>query len=153
MGALGPPGKRTFYLQARQGEALVTLIVEKMQVQALAERVLEVLPEAPAVAGPKPDALDLEEPLEGAWRVGEIELGYERARDLCVLVARELLEEEGAPGATARFGATGAQMRLLAHHALALCRAGRPLCTMCGRPKEPQGHFCPQSNGRSSELL
>ncbi len=148
VGAVGPPGQRTFYLQARQARSLVTLIVEKVQVQALAERLLEVLPAAPAAVVPEADELNLEEPLAAAWRVGELEVGYERGRDRCVLVARELTEVESSEAATARFGATGEQMRILARHALELCRAGRPICALCGRPKDPQGHACPQSNGK-----
>jgi len=35
-GAIGPPGKRVFYLQGRSSEQLITLIVEKQQIQALA---------------------------------------------------------------------------------------------------------------------
>jgi hypothetical protein len=31
--ALGPPGKRVFYLQGWQGERTVTLIIEKIQLQ------------------------------------------------------------------------------------------------------------------------
>ncbi len=150
VGAVGVPGQRIFYLQARQGRSLVTLVVEKAQVQALAERVLEVLPASPAAAAPDAEAVELEEPVQPAWRAGELELGYEAGRDLCVLVARELVEEEEGEGATARFGTTGQQMRLLARHALEVCRAGRPICALCGRPKDPQSHFCPPSNGWKS---
>ncbi|MCK4962535.1 MAG: DUF3090 family protein, partial [Anaerolineales bacterium] len=35
-GAIGSPGKRVFYLQARKDDQLVTLIVEKQQIQQLA---------------------------------------------------------------------------------------------------------------------
>lgn len=147
VGAVGAPGQRTFYLQARQGPSMVTLLVEKVQVQALAERVLEVLPASPAAVPPDAGAFELEEPVRPAWRVGELELGYEQARDLCVLVAREQVDEEEGEGATARFGTTGQQMRVLARHALEVCKAGRPICALCGRPVDPQGHFCPQRNG------
>ena len=34
-GAIGPPGQRVFYLQARQGAQVVTLRLEKAQVAAL----------------------------------------------------------------------------------------------------------------------
>jgi uncharacterized repeat protein (TIGR03847 family) len=147
VGTVGPPGQRTFYLQARRERSLVSLIVEKVQLQALSERLLEVLPEAPAAVELDVDQLRLEEPLEAAWRVGELEVSYERARDACLLLAREQVEDE-AEGATARFGATSLQMRALARLALQLCKAGRPLCALCGRPKDPAGHACPQRNGK-----
>ena len=46
--AIGEPGMRTFYLQARAGAQLVTVIVEKEQVQLLATSVLELLERHPA---------------------------------------------------------------------------------------------------------
>src|SRR3972149_2003813 len=44
-GAIGPPGKRVFYLQARSEAELITLIVEKQQVQSLAVGLEEFLAE------------------------------------------------------------------------------------------------------------
>ena len=48
--AVGEPGDRTFYIQARAGSELITVIVEKQQVQLLAASVLELLEDAPPVA-------------------------------------------------------------------------------------------------------
>src|SRR4051794_28344137 len=45
--AIGEPGMRTFYLQVRAGEQLVTVIVEKEQVELLARSVLELATEVP----------------------------------------------------------------------------------------------------------
>ncbi|HEY0733601.1 MAG TPA: DUF3090 family protein, partial [Herpetosiphonaceae bacterium] len=42
-GAIGQPGHRTFYLQARRGSELISLVVEKEQVSALAEAVEQLL--------------------------------------------------------------------------------------------------------------
>ena len=46
--AIGEPGARVFYLQARAGVELVTVIVEKQQVQLLAASVLELLEDVPS---------------------------------------------------------------------------------------------------------
>ena len=43
--ALGEPGNRTFYLQARKGSQLVTLLCEKEQVRALAAALEQMLDE------------------------------------------------------------------------------------------------------------
>ena len=43
--AVGQPGRRTFFLQARQGRRVASLIVEKQQVAALAASVLQLLDE------------------------------------------------------------------------------------------------------------
>ena len=50
--ALGEPGMRTFYLQARAGDELVTVVVEKEQVELLSRSVLELLAEVPLETGP-----------------------------------------------------------------------------------------------------
>ena len=87
-GTVGPPGQRTFFLQARSGARLVSVALEKQQVQALAERIDELLDEVmssqvneamiPAVA---PLGLDdsepLEQPIEEEFRVGTITLGWD----------------------------------------------------------------------------
>lgn len=161
-GAVGKPGQRTFYIQARQDNRLVTLLCEKQQVAALAlgvEQLLEQLAEKdPERAGPPDAVLDidmsLEEPLEPDLRVGQMGLGYDEERNLLVLVAQELLPEDADPStaSSARFWATAAQMRTLARHAAEVIAAGRPLCPLCGEPMDPENpdaHFCPRKNGHS----
>lgn len=56
-GAVGQPGSRIFYLQARHGAQLVSVALEKAQVAVLAERLLALLAEVRrrrAGAGPGP---------------------------------------------------------------------------------------------------
>ena len=96
-GAIGPPGKRVFYLQGRKGDQLVTLIIEKTQVQSLAEGLeqflddlLERFPDLPTTEGVVSQSdMELERPIDPAFRVGQIGLGYDEDEDLMVLVARE----------------------------------------------------------------
>src|SRR3954466_28636 len=45
-GTVGPPGERTFFLQARGGGRLVSVALEKVQVALLAEKLDELLVEA-----------------------------------------------------------------------------------------------------------
>ena len=42
-GTVGEPGDRTFYLQARKGKAVVSVVLEKSQVAVLAARMTELL--------------------------------------------------------------------------------------------------------------
>ncbi|HEY4938662.1 MAG TPA: DUF3090 family protein, partial [Actinomycetota bacterium] len=66
-GALGPPGRRTFYLQARAGLDSVTLLIEKDHVIALSEGTEEIFKSA---GYPEEsiewdaDSMALEEPVE-----------------------------------------------------------------------------------------
>jgi uncharacterized repeat protein (TIGR03847 family) len=174
--AVGRPGQRTFFLQARLDADMVTLIMEKEQVAALATSILQLLEElekerADLPAVEEETALpSLREPLEPAFRVGQLGLGYDERQDLMVLIAQavpEVDEEEQDLAADpvssetvededndpkARFYATRAQMRSLSEHALQVVAAGRPDCPLCGRVIEPDGHFCPRTNGHAFPL-
>ncbi|MEK7446509.1 MAG: DUF3090 family protein [candidate division NC10 bacterium] len=152
-GAVGPSGERLFYLQARQRRRLVTLKSEKEQVRGLADYLAGLLVRHPGAAGSAPHDLDLIEPVESAWTVGSLAVGYDEERDRILVEASELLEEEGDVGhiegepAVARFRITRVQATAFVERARALVRAGRPLCLMCSQPKDPDGHVCPRSNG------
>jgi uncharacterized repeat protein (TIGR03847 family) len=156
-GAIGPPGKRVFYLQASKAEELVTLIVEKSQVQSLAVGVEQFLEElvtrVPDLSQVEDDVADdemsLQRPIDPAFRVGQLGLGYDDSSDLMVLVAREIQSEEGEtePAGVARFWCTRAQIRKMCHWGLQVANRGRPICGNCGQPIDPEGHFCPKRNG------
>ncbi len=94
--AVGPPGSRVFYLQGRKGEELVTLLVEKQQVQLLAASVVEILSRVGKETGqgPPEESMGLESPILPEWRAGRLSIGYDDERDLVLLEAEELLREE-----------------------------------------------------------
>jgi len=155
--AIGPPGKRVFYLQARKGEEQVTLIVEKAQVQSLAVGVEEFLGDLRERRPDLEEADDLyvepemrlRKPIDPAFRVGQIGIGYDEEADLLVLVAREI-QVEGSDieePSVARFWCTRSQIRSLCSWGLDVADRGRPICGNCGRPIDPEGHFCPKRNG------
>ena len=156
-GAVGPPGQRVFYLQAREDDTLVTLKCEKEQVAALAEYLSGLLARLPGQAVSAGDKRELLEPVESAWPVGSLGVGYDGDHDRIVVVANERVEEEEdeeskgtAPEpASARFAITRDQAATFVERARVLQRAGRPTCPMCGEPKDPAGHICPRSNGHA----
>ncbi len=168
-GAIGEPGQRVFYLQARQAGTLITLKCEKEHVRALGEYLSGLLTEIGAVSDPLPKDLVLREPITPVWEVGAIAVGYDKARDRIVIEATEITEEseeeddvaveaepetpasaaEGheSPHASARFLVTRAQAAAFVGRADDLVKAGRPVCPMCSQPKDAGGHICPRSNG------
>lgn len=156
-GSVGPPGKRVFYLQARRDDQLVTLIVEKTQIQSLAvglEQFLRDLsrrhPELPAASGAFDEAeMQLEQPLDPAFRVGQLGLGYDEPTDMLILVAKQIQPEGDDPeqAAVARFWCTRSQLLAMCHWTLELAGRGRPICGNCGEPIDAEGHFCPKRNG------
>jgi uncharacterized repeat protein (TIGR03847 family) len=148
-GAVGAPGQRTFYLQAREARQLVTLKVEKEQVRALAEYLAGLVARLPAAKAP--EDLALLEPTEAAWAVGSIGVGHDQARDRILVEAAELLEEDSADEpASARFRITRGQARGFVTRAEELMRSGRPTCRICSQPMDPEGHVCPRQNGHAT---
>ncbi|UCC86047.1 MAG: DUF3090 domain-containing protein [Anaerolineales bacterium] len=155
--AIGPPGQRVFLLQASQQAETITLKIEKEQAQVLAHSIEQLLEEL-AERFPRPiskmeeplaSELMLREPIEPLFAVGQMGLGYDESEDALVLVAQELtLEEEAATARVARFWATRGQMQAISRHTLEVVAMGRPICPLCSRPIDPEGHFCPKSNGR-----
>lgn len=161
--AVGPPGQRTFLLQARQGGRMASLIMEKQQVAALATSILQLLEELEKEHPDLPmldesmSAPPLQEPVDVAFRVGQLGLGYDANQDMMVLIAQAMPESDDDPDEQdnllkARFYATRAQMYALSKHALDVVAAGRPECPLCGQPMDPQGHFCPRTNGHAVPL-
>ena len=157
--AIGEPGKRVFYLQAISDDQLITLIIEKQQVQSLAIGVEQFLQDLqsrhPEISEASPDFIEsemsLEKPIDPAFRVGQLGLGYDEESDLLVLVARELpnVETEEETGSVARLWCTRSQIRAMCHWGLEIASRGRPICGNCGQPIDQDGHFCPKSNGHS----
>jgi uncharacterized repeat protein (TIGR03847 family) len=94
-GTIGEPGRRTFFLQARKASQVVTVVLEKVQVQVLAERLDQLLDEledrgvteTAAVDGPL-DTGPLEEPLVEAFRATTLTLGWDADAERVLVEAR-----------------------------------------------------------------
>lgn len=156
-GAVGKPGQRVFYLQGESTERRVTLLCEKQQVQSLGgaiEKFLQEIQEknphllTPSGSYFEPD-MELIEPLEPLFRVGEIALGYDEDTDLVVIIAQESVEDESQSenASVVRFWATRSQSLAMAQWGVNTAAKGRPICGNCLQPIDPDGHFCPRRNG------
>jgi uncharacterized repeat protein (TIGR03847 family) len=153
-GAIGEPGSRTFYVQARKGSDYVALIVEKGQVAALAQLAQQLLESTGVTV--TPDDLDeraqrLVEPVDPAWRVGSLSIGRDPAGERFLIQAEELVDED-EEGGTARFWMGRDELVALAAHAAYSVTAGaRERCRFCSRPIDPVlGHVCPATNGHGA---
>ncbi|GAC1367198.1 MAG: DUF3090 domain-containing protein [Actinomycetota bacterium] len=152
-GALGPPGRRTFYLQARKGPQLLTLVVEKDHVIAMEEATEEIFKSAgyPQQSTDwDPDSLVLEQPLEPAFRVGTMAIGYDEDRDLVLIECRAVADESDI-GPSARLWITRVQLEALSSHGMVVAAQGRPLCPLCRVPMDPSGHTCYATNGHRTD--
>ncbi len=154
VGTQGRPGERTFFLQARGDGQRVTLKCEKQQAAAIAEYLRKVLSDLPpAEDKPLPSALDLVEPVDAAFVLGPVGLGYDRASDRVLIQLEEVgeVDEEGefidddSRGHVRVFVNRG-QALAFCEHADGVIGAGRPSCTWCSNPMDPDGHACPRMN-------
>jgi uncharacterized repeat protein (TIGR03847 family) len=154
VGTVGPPGRRTFFLQGSRGTQTISLTIEKEQAILLASSLESFLddlnrehpPAAREALEPVWMDMRLREPIEELFRVGNMGLGYSEGDDLVVLIAYELVEEGEDPNVVS-FWASRAQIQSLVKHVADVVKQGRPICGNCGRPIDPEGHFCPQRNG------
>jgi uncharacterized repeat protein (TIGR03847 family) len=165
-GAVGEPGKRAFYIQARTPDAQLTVLVEKEQVALLATEAVAFLdsladkfPELPFDIATA--ATQLREPTVPLFRARLIGLGFDPDRELVLLELREKSpddlsaadeavpddpELDDEPGYVARIYATRAQVRALAARGAEAVTGGRPPCPLCDLPMDPAGHRCPRWN-------
>ena len=152
-GAVGRPGARTFFLQARQGRTRVAVKCEKQQVAAIAQYLRTVLNDLPPPDDrPLPAALELSEPIDQAFVLGPIGLGYDRSSDRVVVQLEEIaeLDEDGEAveghDGHVRLYVTRGQAAAFCDHADRIVAAGRPDCRWCSLPIDPDGHACPRMN-------
>jgi uncharacterized repeat protein (TIGR03847 family) len=93
-GTIGEPGHRTFFLQARKASQVVSVVLEKVQVQVLAERLDQLLDEleengvTPPGATDMPDTEPLDEPLIQAFRATTLTLGWDPDAERVLVEAR-----------------------------------------------------------------
>jgi uncharacterized repeat protein (TIGR03847 family) len=98
-GAVGQPGQRAFYLQARSEAAQLTVLLEKEQVALLAaeavaflDRIAEEYPEDPITLPPV--VADLREPTVPLFRARLIGLGFDPERELVLIELRERADDD-----------------------------------------------------------
>ncbi len=168
-GTVGPPGQRTFFLQARSGSRITSISLEKQQVSVLAERIdglLDDLLRAESGAGLVPavapttmeDSEPLEQPIEEEFRAGTMTLAWDAESAQVVIevfpidesesVVEDLMEDEAPdPDELLVVTLTPEAARAFSKRAQAVVAAGRPPCQFCGNPLDPAGHLCPRANG------
>jgi uncharacterized repeat protein (TIGR03847 family) len=176
-GTVGEPGHRTFFLQARAGNQVTSVALEKQQVQILGERVAELLDELIAadevtttVPAMTPVALvdnePLEQPIEEEFRAGTITLSWDASDERVVIEVFPVVEvevelpveageedlidlpiEEPEPEEVLLVRMPAAMARSFSTRAESVVAAGRASCPFCGGPMDADGHLCPRANG------
>ena len=155
VGAVGQPGSRAFFLQARRGATRVTVKCEKQQAAALSDYLRRVLNDLPAPTDkPIAAAMELAAPVDAAFVLGPVGLGYDRSNDMVLVQLEEVVatDEEGEPleadpdRGHVRVFLTRSQAHAFCEHTEGIVAAGRPSCRWCANPINPDGHICVRMN-------
>lgn len=164
-GTVGEPGQRTFFLQAQDGERVVSVALEKQQVSVLVERLDELLDELMRVPGNEAtipaitpfdlrDTDPLAQPIVEEFRAGTMALSWDPVGQRVVLevfpVDAGAPEDESEPMDAEEVllvRMTGAYARAFCSRSKQVVEAGRPDCPFCGNPVDPEGHLCVRANG------
>lgn len=165
VGTVGRPGDREFYLQARTKARIVTIALEKQQSAQLAEKIDEVLDELRSTEGNPfrvPDSMPVElvdndpldQPIDTQFRTGAMRLGWDPMTAQIVIEAYAMTDadydEDGPqpikiePPESLLVHMPVGMARAFAIRTLEVVGAGRPSCSLCGQPMNPEGHLCPQ---------
>ena len=168
-GTVGEPGNRTFYLQVEHYNRVISVMLEKQQVEMLAERVGALLVEINRRFGtPLPpdgeveDLSPLTSPVDAEFRVGTMGLGWDAEAQSVVVEllavsdteydASVILDDsEDGPDAVRVFLSPDSARQFATRSRLVIS-AGRPPCPLCDEPLDPEGHFCVRTNGYHRSL-
>jgi uncharacterized repeat protein (TIGR03847 family) len=162
-GTVGEPGDRAFYLQAVDGARVVSVALEKQQVELLADRIEQLLDQVVARTGTALPAADadndaLEQPIDEEFRVAAMGLRWDGDIGLIVIEAQAPVESEDEAEQTLledvedgpdalRVLIEPPAARAFVVRARKIVSAGRPPCPLCGQPLDPAGHICARLNG------
>ncbi|WP_344196938.1 DUF3090 domain-containing protein [Aeromicrobium alkaliterrae] len=176
VGTVGTPGDRTFFLQVRTGQEIVSVSLEKQQASALADRIDEVLDTLMAEDGnpfsvPSGTPVELEdtdpldEPVDDLFRAGTMSLGWDPNISQLVVEAYAIaeidvdalepdalelrdgiLEIDLEPDELLRVTIPVGSARAFAKRARDVVASGRPVCSLCGEPMEGD-HVCELPDG------
>jgi len=154
-GAVGVPGHRTFFLQARVDAQVVSVRCEKQQAAAIALYLRRALAHLPIIEGNVfREPMSLVEPDHEEFVLGSVGLEFNKSADRFTLVLREFdppgedeeVDEDDVDGPSVRISISRAQALAFCDQTDRVVAAGRPDCEYCKRPVDAEGHFCPRMN-------
>jgi uncharacterized repeat protein (TIGR03847 family) len=164
-GTVGVPGERTFFIQARTGSRVVSVVVDKSQVIALGERTKIMLREIKksdptvVIRTNEVDDAPLEQPIFEEFRAGVIAMAWDAESSVIVYELREMttsdendeeeviFDEKDLTVDVLRVHVSPSQASAFSKRCISLANAGRTPCPFCAIPIDPSGHLCPRSNG------
>lgn len=159
VGALGPVGERSFVIQIRQGEGLVTVGVQREAALSIARRIDSLLREATALGWlgdppeVEPELGPLDAPVDVLFNVGAIGWALDTRRGAIQLeFYPDDQDVQGMAGLVQVWLYPGVARQFAARARIIVATAD-PSCPFCSQPVHAAGHICPRSNGYRAPLF
>jgi uncharacterized repeat protein (TIGR03847 family) len=150
--AIGEPGQRRFRLLGGSTDEVVSLWMEKEQLQALGlaiEQLLEQLQTTGMADVPtdeSPPIPPIVSPTAPEYQVGKMAIGYDEESKLVAFFAHDIEQPSDADPVFSGRASLGVA-QALSEQIAEVVAAGRPRCPRCGAVISPDGHVCPHDNG------
>lgn len=133
IGTIGPKGQRTFYLQAGDGERLVSIVIEKEHALALSETLNGVLDQMNELVSNYDVAdisgwdMDLREPIRPLFRAGQVAYSLDADTGKLLLIIKEMnsLDDLSREPSSLSIWCDRDQIRALITQAMETAKAGR----------------------------
>ncbi len=155
--AIGQPGQRVFYIQGQSSETVITLLVEKIQLQSLVTGIQQFLKEieekfpqqAPIDGGFDEMGMHIQPPVDPLFRVGEMGLAYDAERDRLCMILKEIILSDMNPddAQIIRFWCTREQILQMANWTHEVINSRAPPLSSVPRTNGPGRTFLPKENG------
>lgn len=143
--SIGEPGKRTFRIMVSSASSTAAIWLEKEQLFQLGQAIQQMVANLPTerAASSTPTQREATPLTRLEFKLAKLVLGHDGPKSLFIIDAHDSDDDE----ATVRVWVDEQQINGFAEEALKLCAAGRPICPLCARPIDPEGHACARTNG------
>ena len=148
--AVGQPGQRRFRLLVRSTSRSASVWMEKEQLSGIGswfDETLQRLDRERPNNDPDVEPMPFPSEPELELRASQIGLGYVEDEDAFTVHAFDADRPPERQAPSFRCMLSRGQCRVLSRKIAEVVAAGRPVCPLCNRPMEPEGHVCPRSNG------
>ena len=146
----GAPGMRTFRLNAESGSSIAKVWLEKEQLAELCMAMNQLTKETPdndnSLDDP-PIHLEADGLTNLEFKATRLAFGHNPNTGMFIVDAHDPDDDDEEP--SVRIWLSREMITSFANSGLEIVASGRPICPLCSRPMDVEGHSCPRQNGHS----
>ena len=144
----GEPGMRTFRINVDSASSTAAIWLEKEQLRELSramQKLAEETSEVNEVISSPPSELEAAGLTTLDFKVERLAFGHNPETNMFIIDAHDLEDDFEEP--TVRLWLTRTMINEFARSGLKIVNSGRPLCPLCEKPINSEGHYCVRKNG------